>query len=456
MKIYDNKKYKKNTQTKNKNGEICFLLSQDNITMKVLPVPIKQVPAPPPKFINQGGYGCVFHPGVTCKEDGLLTDKYITKIQASKDTSSREKIIGEKVKKIKNFAEYYAPILSSCAVSLSNVSDGEIKKCDIIKPDALTYAASKLRYVGKNTLLKHLLAKYTAKPIGINREIVSTHKALLEGFKRLSDAGIIHYDVKDNNIMCEDKTGTPIIIDFGLSIDVSEISANDYKDAFYVYGPDYGPWCLEIAMISYAANELKSENPVMTGGYIGFGGAIESIQWMEMEVKKEHIDRVIGDFLKKNDAFADLITVAEREKYRVSMTQYYSKYIGKQWKEMVAELQTHIKSWDNYGLSVCYLYIIKQLKLGEAALMKSYKSYLEENLLSPPAERPTCEQTMLILNELFGKVKKNEQKKQQKDLLVNSRNPAVQVEVKNNVWASIQRQLIIDDKMKQQRLAVYE
>ena len=416
--------------------------------MKVLPVPQS-------KFLNQGGYGCVFHPGVSCKEDGLLTDKYITKIQAGKDTSSREKVIGEKVKKIKNYADYYAPILSSCAVSLSNVSDSEIKKCDIIKPDALTYAASKLRYVGKNTLAKHLLAKYTTKPIGISREIVATHKALLEGFKRLFAAGIIHYDVKENNVICEDKTGTAIIIDFGLSIDVSEISANDYKDAFYVYGPDYGPWCLEIAMISYVVNELKPDANVMAGGYIGFGGATEPIKWTEIVVKKEHIDRVIGDFIKKNDVITYLMTDIQREKYRVDMTQYYSKYIGKQWKEVVTELQTHSKSWDNYGLSMSYLYIIKQLKLGEVTLMQSYKSYLEEIVLSLPSERPTCEQTIAKLNELFGKVKKNEQKKQQKDLLTKSRNPAVQVEVKNNVWSSIKHQLIIDAEMKRMRRAIY-
>jgi hypothetical protein len=420
--------------------------------MKVLTVP-KQ--APPPKFLNQGGYGCVFHPGVGCKDGESLTDKYITKIQTGKDTSSREKIIGEKIKKIKNYSDYYAPILSSCEVSLSNVTDSEIKKCDIVKPDALTYAASKLRYVGKNTLLKHLLAKYTAKPIGINREIVATHKALLEGFKRLFAAGIIHYDVKENNVICEDKTGSAIIIDFGLSIDVSEISANDYKDAFYVYGPDYGPWCLEIAMISYAANELKPDAEVMNGGYVGFGGATAPIKWMDIEVKKEHIDRVIGDFIKQNDAFTDLMTDVHRDKYRASMTQYYSKYIGKQWKEMVTELQTYNKSWDNYGLSVCYLYIIKQLKLGEFALMPAYKSYLEEIVMSLPAERPTCEQTILKLGELFGKVKKNEQKKQQKELLTKSRNSDVLAEVKNNVWASIKQQLIIDDKMKQQRKAIY-
>jgi hypothetical protein len=193
----------------------------------------------------------------------------------------------------------------------------------------------------------------------------------------------------------------------------------------------------------------------MVGGYIGFGGATEPMKWTDIEVKKEHIDRVIGDFIKQNDAFADLIVDVQREKYRASMTQYYSKYIGKQWKEMVTELQTHIKSWDNYGLSVCYLYIIKQLKLSDAELLKSYKSYLEEIVLSPPSERPTCEQTMTKLNELFGKVKKNEQKKQQKDILIQSRNPAVQAEVKNNVWASIKHQLIIDEKMKEQRQAMY-
>ena len=419
--------------------------------MKVLPVPTKQVPAPPPKFLTQGGYGCVFHPGVSCKEDGLLTDKYITKIQASKDTSSHEKVIGEKIKKIKNYAEYYAPILSSCAVSLSNVSDSEIKKCDIIKPDALTYAASKLRYVGKNTLLKYLLAKYNTKPIGITREVASTHKALLDGFKRLSDAGIIHYDVKESNVICEDKNGTPIIIDFGLSIDVSEMSANGYKEAFYVYGPDYGPWCLEIAMISYAANELKSDDPIMAGGYIGFGGATEPVKWTDIQVTKEHIDRVIRDFVKQNDAFAELLTDVQREKYRANILNYYSKYIGKTWKEMVTELQTHSKTWDNYGLSITYLYIIQYLKLGEVALIKSYKSYLEESIMSLPTERPTCDQTMAKLNELFGKVQKNEQKKQQKEILTKSRNPEVLAEVKTNVWASIKKQLIIDDKMKQQR-----
>jgi hypothetical protein len=91
--------------------------------------------------------------------------------------------------------------------------------------------------------------------------------------------------------------------------------------------------------------------------------------------------------------------------------------------------------------------------LGDVALFKSYKSYLEDIVLSPPSERPTCEQTMLKLNELFGKVKKNDQKKQQKDILIKSRNPVVQAEVKNNVWESIKRQLLIDEKMKQQRLA---
>jgi hypothetical protein len=62
---------------------------------------------------------------------------------------------------------------------------------------------------------------------------------------------------------------------------------------------------------------------------------------------------------------------------------------------------------------------------------------------------------MAKLNELFGKVKKNEQKKQQKEILRKSRNPDVLAEVKVNVWTSIKKQLIKDETMKQQRRALH-
>lgn len=394
-----------------------------------------------PAFLSRGTYGCIFRPGISCKGERPLTDKYITKIHISDEATIREKNIGEKIQQIKNYEYYYAPILSDCEVSLSSVSSQEIKKCDILPPNTLTYDASKVRYVGKNTLLKHLLMKYKSLPAGIVREIIETYTILLDGFGKLSFAGIIHFDVKENNIMCEDRTGTPIIIDFGLSIYINEIAKNKYRDAFYVYGPDYGPWCLEIAVISYGANEL-TETDSKTTGYAGFWEGVGTVSWLDQTVTKEQIDKVVNEFVKVNDVFAKLITKNQHEDYRVKQIEHYSKYIGKSWKEMIEELQSYYKTWDNYGLAVSYLHIIKDLKL--ESIMGTFVSYLEGIVLSLPQDRPTCDQSKSKMKELFGKVKRTDKTKYQIQLKKQGRN---QDEVHKQVWESIKNGLIVDDNM---------
>ena len=404
----------------------------------------------PPKVMGKGSYGCIFRPGISCNVDEKLTDKYITKVQISRNTTlENETNIGNKIKQIKNYKEYYAPILSSCEVSLSRVSEKEITKCGMLEKGD-SYSASKLRYVGKNTLMKHLLTKYMERAMRIVDDVVETHNELLEGYSKLNDAGIIHYDVKENNIMCKDKRGTPIIIDFGLSIDILEVAKNSYRDAFYVYGPDYGPWCLEIAMISYGANELVDES-ISNKGYVGFGNK-ENPLGLEQEVTKEQIGKVIGEFVKTNYSLLELISQDVREKYREKMIEHYSKYIGKRWKEMIEELQTYYKTWDNYGLSIMYLHIIDQLKIGSAPNQSVYKAYLEEIVLSLPSDRADCKKTKEYMKEIFGKVKRSDKKKQGKYMRIVSINGNIRDKVHKEVWHSIKNELQRDKKLYEKRI----
>ena len=161
---------------------------------------------PKPMIISQGSYGCIFRPGYMCDGKGLTTNKYITKIQKNTEISKHETAMGEKIQKIPNYQEYYAPVLKSCNVSLSTISEKEVEKCKIITnktavtTSALKYESNKLRYVGKNSLFKHLLNVYNKRASGIIRTMIESHRALLVGFKKLSEAGIIHYDVKENNL----------------------------------------------------------------------------------------------------------------------------------------------------------------------------------------------------------------------------------------------------------------
>jgi len=417
---------------------------------------VKPKPKQNPIIISQGSYGCIFRPGYMCDGKGMTTNKYITKIQKNTKVSNRETAIGKKIQKIPNYQEYYAPVLKSCNVSLSTISEKEVDKCKIITnksadttTSALKYESNKLRYVGKNSILKHLLNVYNKRPSGIVRTVVESHRALLNGFEKLSDAGIVHFDVKENNIICDDNTGIPIIIDFGVSIDVTNISKNDYRDAFYVYGVDYGPWCLEIAMISYAANkigvaEVKTENLL---SLVGLGKEAEMKEWQDQLVEKTQIDEIIAGHFSKNHAVNELLSESQRAEYRRKVDTYYATFIGKKWIDMVNEMQKSMLTWDNYGLSVVYLYAIETLNLSEeknisSLLLPKYKQYLEEIMMSLPNERPSCDETRVRLKEIFGNIKRREKDRMNKGILKASNNKDNKEEVNQQVLLSIHNTLL--------------
>ena len=158
-------------------------------------------------LINQGSYGCIFRPGINCKGKPIKNKKYITKVQKSATTSRKEAKIGKIIKTIANYDDYFAPILKTCEISMARMTDDKVKRCDFIEDDGKTYETNKLRYVGKNTLAKHILNVTEESPKRLFRVLLDTHKNILVGFNKLSSVGIVHFDVKENNIMIEDTRG---------------------------------------------------------------------------------------------------------------------------------------------------------------------------------------------------------------------------------------------------------
>jgi len=412
------------------------------------------------KFLNSGSYGCTFRPGLKCDGTGSTTEKFITKIQVGDETSKREVEIGEKVRQIDKYQQYYAPIMKNCNVSLSTVSKTEIEKCKILQnksddmmSSALTYEANKIRYVGKNTLIKHLLNVYSTRSMGVVRELVNCHNILLTGFNKLADAGIIHFDVKENNVICEDNTGRPIIIDFGLSADVATIEEKEYKEAFYIYGPEYAPWCIELVTIAYAVNEIEdvegSNDSI--AGFIGFGEKVETKDWKEQQVKQDQINKIINDYFKKNTAMRELLTEREQDDYRKRIQTYYNTYVGKKWKEFVKDIQANWLTWDNYGLSVTILYIIHYLRLTingkDNNMLAGYKKYLIDAITTLPTHRISCENTMMKMKELFGNVGRSETVNINKQIRKISKNKENREDIATNVLSSIKNELIIQKEI---------
>ena len=203
------------------------------------------------ELLNQGTYGCIYNPGITCNAKPQ-SPKFTTKIHATKKSGSNEATIGELVRtKIPRYQNYFSPVLETCPVNLAKVNKDDVDQCEFIHKDilsnkSLTYQSSKLKYIEGTTLSDFLATHPTS--------IIAEHllKVLLTSVKKLATIGIVHYDLKENNVIVK-KNGTPIIIDFGISLNMNDLDGS-LTDMFYAYAPDYTPWCPEIHIICYFVN----------------------------------------------------------------------------------------------------------------------------------------------------------------------------------------------------------
>lgn len=360
-------------------------------------------------LISQGTYGCIFRPGFHCNGRAMNSNKYITKIQRKKGTSDHEAEIGEIIRKIPHFDEYFAPILEKpCVINMASIQDNEIKKCEFLKTLSkknTPFESNQIKYVGKHTLAHSLLDEYHRRPRTIIKKMVESYIHLLNGYKKLNDEGVIHFDVKENNVMCEDITKKPIIIDFGLSINVNKMKMENLSDIFFVYGPDYGSWTIEIAVISYIVQELGPN-------------------WKTQTITKEIFQKIISDFIRQNYGVIDLLNEIERRTYQSQLTKFFSKYINKTGQEVVTEMLKYKQTWDNYAVAVIYLYIIRDMHLNEyienSVKIKGYIDYLKYILICMPDKRPEIPTSTEHVLAIFKRADRREEKKIQQKIHVES------------------------------------
>mgnify|MGYP005621062761 CR=1 FL=1 len=365
------------------------------------------------ELINQGAYGCIFRPGIECSGKQLTSKKYITKIQKYKKTSIREVEFGKKIKNIPGYSRYYAPILETCDITVNTLkNDTEAKKCDFINtlPEYRnkTYESNRIRYIGNQTLGEYLV-KETSNIGNVEsyfRKLINTHTTLLKGITNLNRADILHFDIKENNIMCRKKSGAPVIIDFGLSIDTSKLTDTTFpiQDAFFSYTANYEPWCLDIAMISYMAHKTQNadvEQPTINA-------------WRNNTASVDSMNEVIREYIEKNQVIAGLLSPNEVNIYKESMQTYYTPLIEGGmfnvpiWGNVYDELVKYHPSWDNYSVAVMFLRLLTQLGISEYAkefqFIENYMNILKSIVMMPPDKRQTAIETSVELKKSLSKI----------------------------------------------------
>lgn len=285
------------------------------------------------KLLSRGTFGCIFKPALTCK-GGIDHENFITKVQKQTALSKREVTISEKIKKIKDYHKYFAPILKTCTISVANISWDEVNKCDFMKNNK-QIISNKLRYVGKNTLEEYFIQLLRTKPALYIETLYDTFFYLLKSIRVLFLNGIVHFDMKENNIMYDERQHIPIIIDFGISFDMNMLQ-NHLSEVFYTEGFDYPPWCFEIALCSYIVNSNKN---------------------MEEKINMEKMKEKVLFFIKSNPIF-EVFNETERKEYITKLNRYIENHGKLTYKEFIHELCKSIDTWDIYALAVIYIKIL--------------------------------------------------------------------------------------------------
>jgi len=171
-------------------------------------------------MLSYGSYGCVYHPGTDC--NGTTSKKHVSKI-VNTQYSAREIKIAEKIKQIPHYKKYFVPIETSCPIQSTKV-----KKCR-----ALTYETT-------FTLLTMPYLKSIHVPFD-----ETIYNTLTYAIELLIEHKIVHFDIKEDNILC---TPTPYLIDFGISLDMSNVDLSSY---FFIYDPQQYTWPIDVHLLCY-------------------------------------------------------------------------------------------------------------------------------------------------------------------------------------------------------------
>ena len=331
----------------------------------------------PVKLINKGKYGCIYKPGIRCSGKPWPV-KYISKIQVIRSATSREVTVGKLLRKmVPNFAQYFAPILSSCPIDISVIDKEEVRKCDVIQENvdnlSTRFSSNKIRYVGEMTLGDFLLDTFVKRPRVFMKEMVHTHQYLLKSLGLMEGLGLVHYDLKENNVVYDSEQSAPIVIDFGLAFLAADVGTNaaQYKQYFYDPYEKYPPWCFDTVLLSHIA-DVRDLSAVL---------AKEDIVALKQRLQV---------FVEKNDAvLVPFISEGERDAFMMGWSGYLDSFLGKSWNDLWKSLFSQHASWDNYSIAVVYFMIMEQfsdLFLGEGVpvFVQSYISLLKRVVLWVP------------------------------------------------------------------------
>ena len=258
----------------------------------------------------------------------------------------------------------FAVIVRSCNVDYKEIKETEIADCPLIDKEDIVIMD--VEYVKNVDIYKFL--EESEDFYFVIRKLLNSYKYLLRTLNALSSKQIVHFDLKPDNILIDMVRNVPIVIDFGLSLDINKVlQAFDGEKTdvgllrryFFTSYPKYYVWPLEVHYICYLLN--KNSAPTI-----------------------DEIERLCEDYVDGNEILNVLYSKSFVARFKRTCVDALKEYVGEKDAVVIKRIvENSYKTWDNYSLSVIMmnlLYLLNFDGFRENKLMVDFSQLLVTNI----------------------------------------------------------------------------
>ena len=298
-----------------------------------------------------------------------------------------EIIIGEIILNIENYKLFYLPVIKSSSVNLQSIDNSlSISKYKLnINNDEFKYIIIDIPHVSSFPFYRILLETKNVNSHSNNEKrhiflnLIESFTYLLDAIERLTEKNIVHFNLKEDNILYNTISFNPQISDFRISIPINLLTNDNISHYFYSYSPSYYIWPLEVHIINFIINEITEP------------------------LSEKNAISIVKEYIKDNKVLL-LFNKEFNNSFEIECLNQVRKYIEKDRNETIYKLLEFYKTWDNYSLSVLYLkffYYIFNNKIQNNLFIYSFFQILSLNINPDPLKRLSIYQTQQKFNDLL-------------------------------------------------------
>ena len=305
-----------------------------------------------PKVLGEGTYGCVHKPSLKCKNKDLDYTNKISKFMQKRHALT-ELNEYKTIEDADTTQQFYNGKPEACNVDLSETSKTAIRKCDLynkMKKERIPvdYYGLLVMEDGGTDLKQfadkmHKRTQSTESTNQMHEFWMEAHR-ILYGITVFADKGILHHDLKAQNIVYNSEKRRMNFIDFGLMTKRDRVLEKCRKSKYPLSGPHWS-FPFEFEFVNH--------------------NRFERFANMQPSAKIEYYKKLLLDIKNRNhpiNVFLSTVTAdASQDVIDYFLNNYYTTITQSFEHDNYDHFLTKsVDTLDSYGAGIAFLYVLKK------------------------------------------------------------------------------------------------